>query len=218
MRHPIQFPPATAPTAALAAAVVALLCALPAAPPAAAQESDATQTEEAPAAAAAPAEDPAAAGRQKLIDSHQYLLRDGGRWRADNPRHVAGADTPARFGYAFDWAMDRAAVMARIFMIYEDGREVTTWRGLTAWDPETGEVVLFNVSKDGDVARGVYHDLGGGSSEILLDIAAAGGGGYQIRDVSSEVGPDEFTSETHVRPADGEWQKISAMTWKRVGQ
>ncbi len=201
---------------ALAAALFTLLAAAPAI--AAAQEAPAWEpravTDAKAAAEAAP--DPAVAGRARLAEVHDYLSRDGGRWRAKNPPHAPGAPTPAEFGYEFDWVLEGAAVATRIFAVYEDGRDETLWQALTSWHPGERQVAIHSLSREGDVARGNYEVIDATHHRIHLTVTAPDGDTLLIRDDLDILGPDHFRATTSMR-REGEWAVLEVHEWRRVG-
>lgn len=205
---------------ALAAALFALLIATPAI--AAAQEEPAREPQAVIDAKAA-AEDAAQAapdapvdGRARLAEVHDFLSRDGGRWRAKNPPHAPGAPTPAEFGYEFDWVLDGAAVATRIFALYEDGRDETLWQALTSWHAGDRQVAIYSLSREGDVARGTYEVIDDTHHRIHLTVTGADGESLLIRDDLEILGPDHFRSTTSMR-REGEWAVLEVHEWRRVG-
>lgn len=223
----------------VAAAAFVLLAAVVAPPPAAAQghehdhdhghghehaqetatrettpEAEATRRRVAEAMASA-GEDPAAAGRARLAEVHDYLSRDGGRWRARNAEHVPGASTPVEFGYEFDWVLDRTAVSTRIFGVLEDGSEETYWRALTTWHPGDKQVVVYSLSRDGDVSRGPYEVVDEQLHRLHLTVTTPTGEAFQIRDDMKILGPDRFEATTSMR-RDGEWVVLEKQDWRRI--
>lgn len=166
-------------------------------------------------AAAEDAPDPAANGRARLAEVHDYLSRDGGRWRAKNPPHAPGRPTPAEFGYEFDWVLDGAAVATRIFAVYEDGRDETFWQALTSWHPGERQVAIYSLSREGDVARGTYEVIDAGHHRIHLTVTGADGEIVQIRDDLEIHGPDDFRATTSMR-REGEWVVLEVHEWRRV--
>lgn len=159
--------------------------------------------------------DPAAAGRARLAEVHDFLSRDGGRWRAKNRAHAPGAPTPAHFGYEFDWVLDGAAVAARIFGILGDGTEETVWRALTSWHPGERAVVIYSLSRDGDVSRGTYEVIDAEHHRIHLTVTAPSGESFEIRDDMEILGPDRFEATTSIQ-RDGEWVVLEGHDWHRV--
>lgn len=208
-------PVSLTPLALAALLVLALAGASSAAPPAATRQDEAPDSTPAAAAADTAPEDPAAAGREHLAEVHDYLSRDGGRWRAKNAAHGPGAATPAQFGYEFDWVLDRSAVAARIFAVQEDGSEQTLWRALTTYHPGEREVVVYSVSRDGDVSRGTYEVIDESHHRLHLTVTSPGGESFQIRDDMEILTPDRFLSSTSLL-RDGEWVKLEGQDWRRV--
>lgn len=200
----------------LAAALVILATAAPAI--AAAQEAPAREPPglaDARAAAEAAAE-ASVDGRARLAEVHDYLSRDGGRWRAKNPTHPPGAPTPAEFGYEFDWVLDGAAVATRIFAVYEDGRDETLWQALTSWHPGERQVAIYSLSREGDVSRGTYEVVDAAHHRIHLTVTGADGEIVLIRDDLEILGPDHFRATTGMR-REGEWVVLEVHEWRRVG-
>lgn len=200
---------------ALAAATLALFVAAPA--PAAVHEPPAVAAAEGAAETAAPEAPPdPAAGRARLAEVHDYLSRDGGRWRAKNPTHAPGTSTPAEFGYEFDWVLDGAAVATRIFALYEDGRHETLWRALTSWHAGDRQVAIYSLSREGDLSRGTYEVIDATHHRIHLTVTGADGESFLIRDDLEILGPDHFRATTSMR-REGEWVALEGHEWRRVG-
>ena len=89
------------------------------------------------------------AERAAFVAVHDYLCREGGRWRAPNPAFKPGSPQPKFWGLEFRWVAKRAAVHSRIVGIKEDGAIEEFWAMFDAWDPGKRKGVHIQVNSGG---------------------------------------------------------------------
>lgn len=97
--------------------------------------------------------------RAAFAEIHDYLSRNGGRWRAPNPAFRAGSPQPKFWGLEFRWVAKTAVVPARIVGIRENGSvvgdvQVHTGGGYVdgefeARQPDSSQVTLQGRNLDG---------------------------------------------------------------------
>lgn len=155
------------------------------------------------------------AGENVLARHFEYLLRDGGRWLADNPEHQPGGESPASYGYAFTASLNQRLVRNIISGHFEDGKSVAYWECLAVWHPVQQKIVLYQFGAGGQVGEGEETRLDDQRSRVTMTLTPVDGEPLTFRDLSTITGPDSFDTVTEFL-VDGEWQVRQRLSWRRV--
>lgn len=147
-----------------------------------------------------------------FLERKEYMLRDGGRWTAQNPKHDPKQEgSPVAFGYVFTEGYGPSSVRLRITGAVGD-KNYLYWEGAYFWHPVENRVRYYSLGTGGAVAAGASIDAEGA---LVFDIIFPDGRLEVHRDTERRVGPDEFVS-TSYKLAEGVWTLNQSLTWRRV--
>lgn len=153
--------------------------------------------------------------RAAFVAIHDYLSRDGGRWRAPNSAFQPGSPQPKFWGLEFRWVANKAAVHSRILGIRENGSVEEFWAMFNAWDPGKNKGIHIQVHNGGGYVDGEFETLKPDFSQITLHGRNPDGAKFVLRETMRLLSPDGVeTSSAYL--ADGKWQMPNRTTWKRV--
>lgn len=150
-----------------------------------------------------------------LVNAMGYLVRDGGRWSAENAGFDAERNPWKTFGYQFSWVFDSSAVRLIIDGHRANGRRDVFWELLAVWNPVRRVIEVTQIGRGGTLLRGQLTFLEDGREEIHLSGARGDGTWLEFKDVSTRIDDSSFrTVALDLR--EGRWVPRPGMLWRRV--
>ena len=150
---------------------------------------------------------------QRMVD---YLAREGGQWRAPNPRHEPGNDrSPDAIGLWFESAAQEQVLELTVVFHYGDKVRHST-RGYWYWHPGREEIVYQEVSPSGSVRSGTAHFENENTFITLTEKFSASGDVTLNRGVNVLTEEDRHETTAYGKGPDGEWVEQNALAWTRT--
>lgn len=141
-----------------------------------------------------------------------WLLRDGGKWSAENPTFDAAAEgSPRSFGYEYarGWAPD----VTRLKITGRAGdKTYLYWDGFYYWHPVKNRLVYVAQGTGGAIAAGESVD---GEGTLAFEIILPDGTVALHRDEDTKLHDDAFESRSYRYTTTG-WTPNQTLTWRRV--
>ncbi len=153
--------------------------------------------------------------RDLFIETHDFLTRDGGRWRSPNADFKPGGAQPKYFGLEFRWVAGKAAVHSRILGVREDGSLVEYWAMFDAWDPGKAKGVHIQVNAAGSYLDGEFEILRPDFNQVLLAGRNSDGSKFVLRERMTLRGERGMETSSEFRVGE-KWQPPTGSKWRRV--
>ncbi|MDH3496863.1 MAG: hypothetical protein OER21_08880 [Gemmatimonadota bacterium] len=143
-----------------------------------------------------------------------WLLRDGGKWSADNPTFDSTAEgSPRSFGYQFTqgWGADvmRLKITGRV-----GEKTYLYWDGFYYWHPVKNRLMYVAQGTGGAIAAGESVDAAG---TLAFEIITPDGTVALHRDGDTRLSDEAFQSQSFRYTASG-WTPNQTLTWRRVNE
>ena len=145
----------------------------------------------------------------------EYLARDGGRWRSDNPNYDPNrVNSPPAFGLWFTRALNGRVLDLRIVVHYADSTVVSS-EGQWAWHPGESRLTYRMVGRNGSLTEGTT-DFERPSTFTTVTTAYSRRGNASVhRDDNVLVDDSLHRNETFRRNTDGSWTSEGVYEWRR---
>lgn len=153
-------------------------------------------------------------GREAFAAMAEYLSRDGGRWRADNPNHDGTASTPPAFGLWFAQEL-RGRVLTLQIVVHYPNRVVVSSTGRWAWHPATDQLSYEMVDRAGGLTEGLTAFPESAVFRTVATRYADGSPPTRHRDDNLLVSGDVHRNETFEDTEEG-WVSRGVYEWIRT--
>lgn len=143
------------------------------------------------------------------------LLRDGGRWRAENRKFDAQDEGSARyFGYEFQKGVSPTTLKLKITgYLPRQSQWAVYWDGYYAWDSKMMKVIYTSAGADGSSVSGNSEFVDANRLDLVLTLVKSDGTIEEHKDTQRLVG-DKLVSESMVKKS-GKWEPNNSLTWVR---
>lgn len=150
-------------------------------------------------------------------DHVNYLLKDGGVWKATNPDYKEDEQYSAKsYYYYYEKGIHVEHLRLKIVSDINDFGIYTSWDGYYLWDPRKEVIIYHSLGGDGSISNGVVSTPDSLTNSNVFSITNYEGNTAQHKDVTKIVSENEMYSEGFSKNASGEWEKGLSFTWKRV--
>jgi beta-lactamase regulating signal transducer with metallopeptidase domain len=151
------------------------------------------------------------------IEAHmQYLVCDGGKWRADNPQYVDAANQPKTFRYEFTWGTNKSIVKGRIIGESPNGSESVYSEMVVFWHPKTHELTLHQYGTSGEIGQGTTKLLPSGDEQIKYSTIDRSGLRCDFEYLNERIGPNQFVTHRKMKPEKSDWVTLNNLSWSRI--
>ena len=154
-----------------------------------------------------------------LEEKMGFFVRDGGKWRAENPTYKTGSTAPKFQAYHFQWALNKSLIRNTIHGIYDNGERRDWVETVFRWNPIIGKVEQYLYVTGGGVGYGTEDKLGGGIFESDIGVSKAlHAPMVRLKDWVKVTGRDSFENATYELNLEGKWiiQPGSEVKYYRV--
>jgi TolB protein len=147
-----------------------------------------------------------------------YLLRDGGKWKAINkdynPKDESGANY---FGYEFTKGINANTVHLKITGYFPKKSEwLTFWNGFYTWDYKKQKVVYESVHSEGAIASGESETITEAGMSFVFTVIFPKGKIEKHRDIQ-KLADNQIQSNSFIQRAN-KWTPKNSMVWSRLEQ
>ncbi|MFG0256961.1 MAG: hypothetical protein ACF8GE_03570 [Phycisphaerales bacterium JB043] len=155
-------------------------------------------------------------GREAFERMVAYLARDGGQWRAPNPRHdESNPRSPEAVGLWFTAPAGGNVLELTVVFHYGDRVRHST-RGYWYFHPGRDEIVYHEVSPGGAVRTGTAHFESEDTFVTLTEAFARDGSVTRNRGVNVLSEENSHHTTAYAMGDDGQWVEQNALSWTRV--
>lgn len=145
----------------------------------------------------------------------EYMVREGGVWRAENAAYRSDAEPADAYGTEWHYGIGRKSITGRLFGIVDGEETATYWEFRLAWHAASGRAIFHQFGADGTVGLGEMSLLEDGRLRVELEFSTPSGVTWRFRDEAEEVGDDTHATASFDHEG-GAWVKKREYTWDRV--
>ncbi len=148
----------------------------------------------------------------------EYLLQDGGKWKATNKDYNPKDEWSANyFGYEFTKGINANTLHLKITGYFPKKSEwLTFWNGFYTWDYKKQKVVYQSVNSEGAIATGESENINESGMSLIFTITSPNGKIEKHRDIQ-KIADNQIQSSSFIQKAN-KWEPKNSMVWSRLEQ
>lgn len=147
-----------------------------------------------------------------------YLLRDGGKWKAKNKDYKPAEEWSAEyFGYEYKKGINPNTLLLKITgYIPKKSEWLVFWDGFYTWDYKKQKGVYYSVNTEGAIASGESENITADEMVLVFTVTSPDGSIVTNKDVE-KLGGDKIMSESF-KLENGKWLRNNVLNWSRLEQ
>lgn len=159
-----------------------------------------------------------AVGLKHYLKQIDYLLQDGGKWKAENKDFNAKEEWNANYyGYEFSKGINANTLLLKITgYIPKKSQWFTFWNGFYTWDHKKQKVVYQSVNSADAVASGEAESISESAMSLIFSITSAGGKVEKHRNIQKLV-DNQIQSTSYILKG-SKWEQKNSLIWSRLEQ